>query len=789
MRSVSLVFTDRAGVPVGKVVIYSPSADNALIVINEQEALEYGEQEVQLLEGKTYEYEIVEIFSDQHAGAYLATSISEGGVIKHSPVRGRSFDSGRIEPNLYTGLIDLILVHDSKPIGYASVEVMSSKTSYREDYRTMLEDISAYSADLLMHLRAPSQTRFSPDIEGDPETLQQRFAFVKAIIDSPNFRNALDRIIALPNRELDIEIRDTSIHHSFKSSSSLMRQLVRGARRIPVPTEHPLYTKMRREGIVSPTLPTHIQDKRKRDTLDTPENRFIKYALEIFTNFIWLVERKIQQYLSTNPDITPSLESGYRNLAATAIRLREDLSRILNRDFFKDVSALTLLPLSSPVLQRKPGYREVFRAWLHFELAAKLVWSGGDDVYYAGKRDVATLYEYWLFFKLLELITTMLTLDTPPVEKLFELTADGFGLKLKTGNILNQSGFYLSGTRRLRVQFSYNRTFEYNRNEERAGSWTQRMRPDFTLSFWPDTFTLAEAERQSLVTHIHFDAKYSVENLKDLFGLSANNVESELHTEKRMQRLGTFKRGHLLKMHAYRDAIRRTMGAYIIYPGDTNKNWLRFNGYEEILPGLGAFAVQPGSSSSSGMNEIGKFIQSALENLTNRLSRRERHTYHTFAVYNPLEKQYQKYPNILPETDTDLQTRALPPAEHSIALAIYKSPAELKWFSETGNYVWAIGNEFEGALTSARHMLLFSPTEVYSSGLWVITNQKIQLISHNELSLNNYPEVILPNMQYGKIHIQRDIRFDQITWQVAILFGGKLLIDFPLITTLDKLLS
>ena len=33
-----------------------------------------------------------------------------------------------------------------------------------------------------------------------------------------------------------------------------------------------------------------------------------------------------------------------------------------------------------------------------YDLAAKLIWTGGEDVYGVGKRDIATLYEYWLFF-------------------------------------------------------------------------------------------------------------------------------------------------------------------------------------------------------------------------------------------------------------------------------------------------------------------------------------------------------------------------------------------------------
>ena len=48
-----------------------------------------------------------------------------------------------------------------------------------------------------------------------------------------------------------------------------------------------------------------------------------------------------------------------------------------------------VLPLNSPVLQRQAGYRQVLRAWLLLDLAAKLSWTGGDDVYAGGKRDAA----------------------------------------------------------------------------------------------------------------------------------------------------------------------------------------------------------------------------------------------------------------------------------------------------------------------------------------------------------------------------------------------------------------
>jgi predicted component of viral defense system (DUF524 family) len=50
------------------------------------------------------------------------------------------------------------------------------------------------------------------------------------------------------------------------------------------------------------------------------------------------------------------------------------------------------------VLQRKAGYREVLRWWLRFRTTAELSWEGGEELFYAGQRDVASVYEYWVFF-------------------------------------------------------------------------------------------------------------------------------------------------------------------------------------------------------------------------------------------------------------------------------------------------------------------------------------------------------------------------------------------------------
>lgn len=89
------------------------------------------------------------------------------------------------------------------------------------------------------------------------------------------------------------------------------------------------------------------------------------------------------------------------------------------------------LNLNSPVLQRKEGYRELLQAWLMFDLAAKLSWKGGDNVYEAGKRNVAVLYEYWVFFKLLEVISRVFDINPVSINKLVKTDADQINLEIQ----------------------------------------------------------------------------------------------------------------------------------------------------------------------------------------------------------------------------------------------------------------------------------------------------------------------------------------------------------------------
>lgn len=674
--------------------------------IPEAEAAEYGEEPLQLQENGRYEYEL------DSPGLTLAPETGNGAV--KPSINPKRAHCGIIEPGLNTGRLGLVVRNgDGSIAGRAAVEVRSLKVGYRDHYRRMMEDITERCVSLLMELRSPTALRFSPDPGNTFETIHQRFAFLRSLLGSRHFRDALHRITTHPHRKWEPEETVCDIRRGFRPDARSQRQLAKGARRVPLPAGHPL------NGTVS-SLPERITVQRTVQTDDTPENRFVRFALRSFAGFLNAMRLRLEEIGN----------AGDTRLQEDVRYLENVLESALHADIFRGVSEPDMLPLGSPVLQRKEGYREILQAWLRFDMAARLVWHGGDDVYGAGQRDIAALYEYWVFFRLLDIVAGIFMLQKPAVEELIEETGDGFGLKLKSGRHLAVRGSFEVGGRKLLVEFGYNRTFSAGSSREKEGSWTKNMRPDYTLSLWPAEFEPKAAEAQELMVHVHFDAKYRVDRLTELFG------SDDADAEERLERRGTWKRADLLKMHAYRDAIRRTHGAYILYPGDDEP--ARFEGFREILPGLGAFVMKPGS----GDGDLCRFIRDVVEHVCDRATARERETYHVYRVHEaPAGYQVRQQ---IPECDPATKRRHAPPEETSVLVGWCKDESHLKWIRQSKLYNFRMDTSpgslrLKPEIAGAKYLLLHGAGGKALPGLFRITSDGPRVISKDALIKKGYP--------------------------------------------------
>jgi hypothetical protein len=296
----------------------------------------FGDGEVSSLkETGRYEYEL-------DSPLYSLKEIS--GVLSHSRI-SHDNERGVIEPGNYVGLLKLEL-RDKTGVKAAEtyVEVHSTKLNYQSEYRSMLEDIADRCADFLLQLESPVDQQFVPDDEVHEATLAQRLYFLKSLLGGEEFQQAVQRIVTMPNTRWREEYRTLDVRQSRRLGRYEVRQFASTGRRMGVPAAHPLRGMM-------DTIPERIEVRDKRDTVDTPENRFVKHALNQFL-------QTLEDLLAKFPNIG---NEKYPGLRVEIGGLINDLEETISHDVFKQVSQPEFLPLNSPVLQRKEGYRQVLR--------------------------------------------------------------------------------------------------------------------------------------------------------------------------------------------------------------------------------------------------------------------------------------------------------------------------------------------------------------------------------------------------------------------------------------------
>jgi len=697
------------------------------------DAAENNEAEHQLVEGCFYQYKLTNGFS-----------LKASGVIEVSNFNN---SEGRISPNFYVGTLVIPVFEKKIEKGVFKLEVQSVKTSYRKDYRFMLESITKYATNLILQTNSPVNQTLEVDFDTDSKTLYQQFCFVKSIIDTEDFEVAIHQIVKSPVTTWTTKTENKDVRRLKKLNSKDVRNLIHSQNRVKLPHNH----QLRNIGVDSIALqiPTSI----KEETTDTPENRFIKYVLESFLFFC----EEIQLKSKTDSRLYQEAEL-----------VSHKLESFLQHNLFKEVTIPSTIKLNSPVLQKKSGYREVLKTWLMFDLSAKLIWEGGEDVYAAGSKNIAKLYEYWLFFKLLEAIKETFSIDSEEYKKLIKPTKDTLGLQLKEGKQIALNGTYFSNERALSIKFSYNKTFGTSKELSKEGSWTLQMDPDYTLSIWPKELDEKIAERKEQIVHIHFDAKYKVKNREDN---------------------SKFKRDDVIKMHAYKDAIRRTGGAYILYPGTDDKP-TTFKGFHEVLPGLGAFAIRP-SEENSGIHHLIDFITEIKNHFLNRATQRENISTKTYQITKDGLSSSLNEP--IPEF---INGEKLIPDETFVLIGFYNDKKQYDWISDKKKYNFRMGSG-NGSLildketVSAKYLLLHTHKDETSGELWRIVSKGPKVYSKENLIKKGYDS---PSQDYYLvIDLEKvtDSNFINSNWEFKKLlnYNSGHAAAKPYTSTLTELMS
>ncbi len=487
----------------------------------------------------------------------------------------------------HLGMADFQLTIGGKEHRFA-LEIISKKLNYHTEFRRITEDIADFCQQLLLNWDAPTSLNFGIDPEQAARLMLEQFLFLRSHLEPERLGEILESIQRRPNSYLRREAHWTP--SACAGSQDWLRDPVGMAR------------DWRRTSLGARPIPAQVLDIRKEDSVDTAPNRFIKFALLQFRDLC-------REVVDTHPDAL--------SLVREAAELGAALDAALARPFFRELATLTRLPLDSPTLQKRDGYRDILRAWLLTQAASALCWDSDEESYHGPTRNVATLYEYWIFLQLHQILDELPGVSrdeenpkpSDDAEQFLETKNGELVIYLKRGKktcapftITLETGLVL------RLHLYYERTFQMEAAATGATSYSRQFKPDYTLAIFPKRFaTEAAAASDGKIAYVHFDAKYRAENMKMIFGelLKEEDADAALDADKLENKAtSTYQRGDLLKMHTYNDAVRQTAGSYVLYPGSDRET--RMDKFHEIVPGVGAFVLKPGNE--PGRDELKKFL-------------------------------------------------------------------------------------------------------------------------------------------------------------------------------------
>jgi hypothetical protein len=206
----------------------------------------------------------------------------------------------------------------------------------------------------------------------------------------------------------------------------------------------------------------------------------------------------------------------------------------------------------------------------------------------------------------------------------------------------------------------------------------------------------------------------------------------EIETIEKEERRGIYKNVDLYKMHTYKDAIRRSGGAYVLYPGISNEDE-PFRGFHEIIPGVGAFSLRPNNEGESSDN-IKQFIDKVIDNLEDVLSQRERMARSAHKVYANTYKSQD------PEVDTLLRqlNSTEIPDETQVLVGYCKGEKHRNWISgDTKNMRYNIrygnGYDVNGKMASAQYLVLYSDKDFLHQEIFRVKPDSARIYTKDEM--------------------------------------------------------
>jgi predicted component of viral defense system (DUF524 family) len=489
----------------------------------------------------------------------IYSEISEGTILHEQTDYGILFDS--IVPegiDGYNGVLRMVstnagILNFGNCIGklnlFGKTVVVESKKVSQKCYENMLLDICKKMAELPFNFNSPTFESVNIDTSRNDTILYHTYLILRFIIlhSETNLEGAFEGIFKNPARKLEKEVFEcNSWEASNLGAETILNIVTRPDRLCSLNETNSLCRTVLSEklsrGKAYYSFPQKVTGTKPTNSLDTPENRFVKYFLDICSGLLHSFQRNILSIRLLNGT---ALESDLRSML-------EAIEVLQNNPFFNEVGVISNIPFNSTVLQKRNGYKEILGFYNMLQSSLQISFLEEKTRLVIENKDIAELYEIWTYFRLVELMEQ--TIEVPPIK----------------AEILNQDEFKAYLQQYVFVEFNngvdiirvwYNKTFRRSK-----GSYSLALRPDIVIEIADCRYI--------------FDAKFRLESVN----------WDVLEEEKDF----TFKNGDIYKMHTYKDAIKNVKLACILYPNPDPSKDKVFWEDEQKETGVGAFSMLPG---------------------------------------------------------------------------------------------------------------------------------------------------------------------------------------------------
>jgi len=325
-------------------------------------------------------------------------------------------------------------------------------------------------------------------------------------------------------------------------------------------------------------LPKKVLQTEIEDTFDTNENRFIKY----FINYII----KVIGYFVTVFRNKKEIMINY-NIIEKSLLYKKELETLVSTTFLRNVGNLSYMPSNSTVLQRREGYRQFYNYYVTIKSMPKISDISDDLSDIIENKSLDLLYEYYCFFMIADILCNIYKVNISNLS--FKVYKNEFNKILAKKTNANYFEFEDREKALPKIKLFY------NKNYTNPFSYSKPYDPDITLEIFD--------EKDNLKEIFIFDAKFRITSYQS----DSEEIERGFNVDD------------ITKMHAYKDAIRKVVGAFILYPGDILEIYsekLQCSGCKEysctnMFNGVGAFPLNLGNNEN--LLKLMNVLESILE--------------------------------------------------------------------------------------------------------------------------------------------------------------------------------